>query len=118
LIARLEQAYSDVFEAAPWPEKRQSAALAWCQAVAKKRIEAIVKGQHRGSYDKAARLAVACAEVLQLRGETKKARTWLENIRDAYPRHRAFQEGLQSAMAATEFHKTISSVNVIHGFRR
>ncbi|MBC7250396.1 MAG: hypothetical protein H5T62_08920 [Anaerolineae bacterium] len=72
--------------------------LAWCLDVARKRVEAIVANQYRKSYDKAANLTVACAEVLRRRGEARWADAWVREIRERFPRHRAFQRELQIAL--------------------
>ncbi len=47
--------------------------------------------QRRGSYDKAAVLTVACAETLRVQGDEKAAGLLVEEIRNRFPRHRAFQ---------------------------
>jgi hypothetical protein len=53
--------------------------LSWCIDVAKRRVEAIVGRQRRGSYDEAADALV-------------------EDIRNRFPRHRAFQAELDTAL--------------------
>ncbi|HEY76475.1 MAG TPA: hypothetical protein G4O00_09885 [Thermoflexia bacterium] len=78
--------------------QRERAYLAWCLGVAHRRVKAIVGNQHRRSYGKAAMLTVACAEVLRLRGGEEAARQWVEGIRNRFPRHRAFQAQLRSAL--------------------
>jgi hypothetical protein len=65
---RLERAYTERFVAAELDVGRQERFLSWCLDVAQQRVDAIVGNKHRGSYDKAAVLTVACAEVLRLRG--------------------------------------------------
>ena len=79
-------------------EGQERVYLDWCLDVAHRRVTAIVGNQHRRSYGKAAVLTVACAEVLRLRGEEAAARQWVEGIRDRFPRHRAFQAQLKSAL--------------------
>lgn len=66
---------------------------------ARKRIEAIVSNQHRGIYDEAANLTVACAELLRLRGDDRVADELVAYIRERFHRYRAFQRELQSALA-------------------
>jgi tetratricopeptide (TPR) repeat protein len=56
----------------------------------------IVGGQQRRSYDRAARLATACAEALICAGED---RFYLESVRGAYPRHVAFRREVDTAQA-------------------
>ncbi|MBK6432610.1 hypothetical protein [Candidatus Amarolinea dominans] len=70
LPKRLERAYTQSFADVSLAYNQQATLLAWCLEVAQKRTQAIVGGQHRKSYDKAAILTVACAEVLQLPRET------------------------------------------------
>ena len=79
-------------------EEQDKAYLNWCLDVARQRVEAIVGNQHRKSYAKAAMLTVACAEVLRLRGDETAARTWVSEIRERFPRHRAFQSKLRNAL--------------------
>ncbi len=98
LLQRLERAY-----AAQLPQVRLSAAqqeqlLAWCLDVAQQRVQAIVGGQHRRSYDKAAVLTAACAETLRLRGDGAAASALVSAVRERFPRHRAFQAEMESAL--------------------
>lgn len=78
--------------------KQEKKYLDWCLKVARRRVEAIVGGQHRGSYNKAAVLTVACAEVLRLRGEERAAEAWIQEIRERFPRHSSFQKELRDAI--------------------
>jgi hypothetical protein len=94
---RLEQAYAEQPARASWSDDRQAAILSWCLDVARQRVDAIVGGQHRRSYDKAAVLAVACAEVLRLRGDRAAAGSLVDEIGARFPRHRAFQAELKAA---------------------
>ena len=80
------------------PSDRQADMLAWCLDVAQRRIDAIVSNQHRGSYDKAALLLAACAELLRLLGKAQEAAALLDDVRQRFPRHRAFQTELQAAV--------------------
>jgi two-component system cell cycle sensor histidine kinase/response regulator CckA len=60
--------------------------------------EGRVVGLANGSYDKAAILTVACAEVLRARGDKGAADTFVDEIRNRFPRHRAFQAELKTAL--------------------
>jgi hypothetical protein len=91
LVKRLEDAYKELFSQISLDTDQQAMILAWCLGIANRRVDAIVSGQHRGSYDKAAMLITACAEVLRLRGEKEHARDLLSSVRERYPRHRSFQ---------------------------
>jgi hypothetical protein len=99
---RLEQAYAEQLAVASLSGERQESVLSWCLDVARQRANAIVGGQHRKSYNKAAVLTVACAEVLRLRGNAKGADSLVGEIRDRFPRHRAFQAELRTALERTE----------------
>jgi hypothetical protein len=78
--------------------ERQASFLAWCVQITKERVNAIVSNQHRGSYDQAAILTAACAEVLQRRSGKQYADRLLDEVRERFPRHRAFQTELKAAV--------------------
>ena len=94
---RLERVYADHLLQLALSRDQQMLFLAWCLDVAQKRVKAIVGEKHRGSYDKAARLIAACAEVLRLREEADAAKALLNEVRGWFPRHRAFQAELDAA---------------------
>lgn len=94
LVKRLQAAYQELFSQISLAAVQQDNVLTWCLEIANRRVDAIVGGQHRGSYDKAALLITACAEVLHMRGEKDRASELLTNVRERYPRHRAFQTEL------------------------
>lgn len=94
---RLERLYADQIPRIALNKSQQEAFLAWCLEVAKNRVEAIVGNQHRGSYDKAAVLIGACAEALRRRSENKAADAFVAEVRERFPRHRAFQAELDAA---------------------
>ena len=102
LQVRLERAYTERFATVALSGESQERVLSWCLDVARRRIDAIVGGQHRASYDKAATLTTACAEVLQLRGDKAGAAAWVNEVRTRFPRHRAFQSELRTAHARME----------------
>jgi len=101
-LKRLERAYEEQFARVQWSAERQEKTLSWCLDVAQQRVDAIVGGKHRGSYDKAALLTVACAEVLRLRGDKAAADTLVNEVRNRFPRHRAFQSELETALQRME----------------
>jgi hypothetical protein len=94
---RLERIYAEQLPRLALSHDRQEALLAWCLAVSQKRVTAIVGEQHRRSYGKAAGLIAACAEVLRLRGKSEAAKTILDDVRQQFPRHRAFLAELDAA---------------------
>lgn len=95
---RLARAYAEQFAAAALSADRQERFLSWCLDVAQQRVDAIVGNKHRGSYDKAAVLTVACAEVLRLRGNQTAADALVNDVRGRFPRHRAFQAEVKTAL--------------------
>ena len=99
---RLERAYADLLATASLSGNRQKSVLSWCLDVAQRRVDAIVGGQKRKSYDKAAILTVACAETLRLRGDAQAAGLLVDEIRNRFPRHRNFQAELGAALQRTE----------------
>ena len=98
LRARLEQAYAACVGQVSWTPERQAEALSWSLDVAGQRVSAIVSQQHRGSYGKAAVLVAACAETLRLRGKAQEAGELLNDVRNRFPRHRAFQAELNATV--------------------
>lgn len=101
-LKRLERAYADRLSTASLSHGQQEQVLSWCLDVAQQRVNAIVSNQHRGSYGKAAVLIAACMEVLRLRGKGKEAGVLLDDVRDRFPRHRAFQAELKAAVQRME----------------
>lgn len=98
LLTRLQHAYTEYLPETSWPPDRQAARLAWCLDIAQRRIDAIVRNQHRGSYDKAALLLAACTELLRRLGKAQEGAALLDDVRQRFPRHRAFQTELQAAV--------------------
>jgi hypothetical protein len=98
LSLRFDHAYTAQFAQTQWPNDVQARYLAWCLDVARRRVEAIVGGQHRKSYDKAAILTAACAETLRQRGDQAAATAFVSEIRTRFPRHSAFQAELKRAL--------------------
>jgi hypothetical protein len=98
LLVRLQHAYTECLPEVSLTRDQQAAFLAWCLDVVRRRVDAIVSNQHRGSYDRAALLLTSCTEVLRLLGKAQEARALLEDIRQQFGRHRAFQTELQAAL--------------------
>ena len=98
LRERLARAYAEQFAAATLSTNRQDRFLSWCLDMAQQRVNAIVGNKHRGSYNKAAVLTVACAEVLRLRGDQTAADALVSEVRGRFPRHRAFQAEMEGAL--------------------
>ena len=98
LLIRLQHAYTECLPELSLTSVQQAELLTWCLDVAQRRIDAIVSNQHRGSYDKAALLLASCTELLRLLGKVQEARALLDDVRQQFRRHRAFQAELQTAM--------------------
>ena len=101
-LKRLECAYAELLSTISLRDGQQEQLLSWCLDVAEQRANAIVSNQHRKSYNKAAVLMTACAEVLRLRKKAKEAEAVLDGIRNRFPRHRAFQAELRAAVQRME----------------
>lgn len=97
VLPRLERAYAEQLARVRLKPDQQERFLAWCLKVMHERVNAIVGNQHRGSYDKAAVLTAACAETLRLRGGPAAAGALVNEVRDRFPRHRAFLAELKKA---------------------
>lgn len=94
---RLEDIYQELFARESLEGEEAEKLLHWCVNVAKRRVSSIVENQHRNSYDKAAVLAAACAEVLRLRRHSEQADDLINGLRSQFPRHRAFLQELNTA---------------------
>ncbi|MEA1871097.1 MAG: hypothetical protein U9N00_02755 [Candidatus Bipolaricaulota bacterium] len=98
LLRQLKDAYTTHLSKALLNTKKQEQILSWSLEMVKRRVEAIVGGQHRKSYNKAAEITVAAVEMLQLREENRRAELLLDETRDRFPRHRSFQAELVVAI--------------------
>jgi hypothetical protein len=102
LRERLAHAYGEQLVAAALSADLQDRFLSWCLDVAQQRANAIVSNKRRKSYNKAAVLTVACAEVLWLRGDQTAADGLVDDVRSRFPRHRAFQAEIKVALQRME----------------
>src|SRR5712691_2588696 len=98
LLVHLQQAYTECLPEVSLTSDQQAAFLTWCLDIVRRRVDAIVSNQHRGSYDRAALLLTSCTEVLRLLGKAQEARALLGDIRQQFQRHRDFQAELQAAL--------------------
>ena len=98
-LKRLKSAYQEVMSRVRLKKAQAESLLSWCVDVGERRTCAIVEKLRRNSYDKAAVLTAACAEVLRLRNQPEPAAGLLERMRTRFPRHRAFQDELKLAAA-------------------
>jgi hypothetical protein len=94
---RLASAYRAVMAKTRLKKAEAESLLDWCAEIGERRADAIVENLRRRSYDKAAAIVAACAEVLRLHDRKDEADRLLERVRERYPRHRAFQDELARA---------------------
>ena len=69
----------------------------WCIREVEKRVDAIITGKLRRSYNKAARLIAAVYEMWLLRNENDPM-SFVSGFLAKYPRHTAFKSELKTAM--------------------
>ena len=77
----------------------------WCQTEISGRVEAIVKGQHRGSYHKASALVVSIAEAIKSKSGESNAASFIMGYKAKYPRHSAFHACLREDIKLARFSK-------------
>jgi hypothetical protein len=92
---RLKSVYQELMSRVRLKKTQAESLLSWCVEVGERRACAIVEKLRRNSYDKAAVLTAACAEVLRLRGQPEPAAGLIERMHTRFPRHRAFQDELK-----------------------
>lgn len=105
-------AWSDMPETAPVPpalsdlvtsallrraagDELRGSLLGTCRAAALGRARHIVSNTFRRAYDRAAAVAVACAEGFTMAGRPDQGRLVLETLREEFPRHSAFRRSLE-----------------------
>lgn len=94
--SRLERALEETLAETQLSPGFEQTLLDQCLRIATARIEAIVGGQHRKSYHKAAALLVACGEMITARGGDGE--NFIATWRQAFPRHRAFQQAVEDVL--------------------
>ena len=75
----------------------------WCVKEAAGRVDAIVKGQFRGSYHKASMLVVSMAEVIRSKGGDSDAIKFIKSYKEKYPRHSSFHSCLLEDISLGNF---------------
>lgn len=102
-------------EAAAWQAGDQTAEWFETAVLAvRKRTEAIVGNGHRGAYERAAVAVAAVAEVHVLRGSELVGYDYLQEMRAAFPRHRAFHGELDMVITRS----SLLPSNLCRGRRR
>jgi hypothetical protein len=67
------------------------------------RVNAIVTAKHRGAFERAARLAVACGEAIAFAHDRDRGFAFVIGARERFPRHHAFRSELDRATAASPY---------------
>ena len=71
----------------------------WCENQIGLRVDAIVTNQHRGAYDRAAKLIVAMGEILMTNYNEQTGMNYILKFKQTYPRHNSFQKSLRENLA-------------------
>ena len=87
------QRWKQYFQMEP---KEKSAYLQWAEKIVYSRADAIVSGQHRGSYASAAVLLAAVAEVKESVGEEGIRAEIFAEYKKKFPRHSSFQAEMRT----------------------
>ena len=98
LVARFQLAIVEVIRSTELSEDEATKYLYWCVRQTGRRVDAIVGEKHRRSYDKAANLLVATAEVLAKKKARADGDALIATYRQRYSRFSAFQAELRSAL--------------------
>lgn len=92
----LEKACHEAIERSPLSQVDADAITNWCLNIMKQRLDSIVGNKDRRSYDKAALLLAACAEILRFRGQDRAADSLISETRNKFSSYPAFQRALKS----------------------
>ncbi|MGA1823143.1 MAG: hypothetical protein ACMUIP_00675 [bacterium] len=96
--SKLKKIYSEYLPTISLGDKEKEI-IQWCIDICKRRVNYIVDNKNRKSYGKAATLIAACAEVLKKKGKNEDAVNLISYAKNEFPRHRAFQGELSSALS-------------------
>ena len=77
----------------------------WCLKEIEDRVEAILRGQHRGSYYKISSLIVAMAKAIKSQKDKTGAIQFIQEYKGKYPRHTAFRGCLREDISLAKFEK-------------
>ena len=105
----LDRILLDTLACHPVTSENRSDYLDMAKRIAKKRIDSIVSNTYRGTYERAARLAVAVGETMALRGEELSGIDFVLSIRTAYPRHIAFRKELDELIERSPYIPSVQS---------
>lgn len=92
-----------VIGARPGSQRERDRWLARAADLVEERVGAIVTAKHRGAYERAARLAVACGEAIALARDEDAGFAFVIKARERFPRHHAFGSELDRATAASPY---------------
>lgn len=79
----------------PMEEEQKTKYLSWLEKIVYQRADAIVSGQHRGTYGSVARLLAAVAEVQESRGQQLARQRIYGAYKSKFPRHSSFQADMR-----------------------
>ena len=97
LSERFSNAMEDVIRSVNLTGEERAEYTRWCIEETGKRVDAIVGEKHRNSYNKAAALLVATAEMLEIQKDRKTGEDLVDEYRNKYHRHSAFQSELSNS---------------------
>ncbi|MCA1697495.1 MAG: hypothetical protein LC790_00735 [Actinobacteria bacterium] len=89
--------------ARPGSQRERDRWLDRAAALVEERVGAIVGAKHRGAYERAARLAVACGEAIALARDRDRGFAFVIEARERFPRHHAFRSELDRATNASTY---------------
>ncbi|WP_163560987.1 hypothetical protein [Halomonas sp. NO4] len=95
---RLNEALLTVTSQAPLSSQEARDWLQWCCDTAVERCHAIVSNRHRKAYDRAAACVAVCVETATAVGRAPMAAALVNQLRQQYPRHTAFQRALKERL--------------------
>lgn len=89
--------------ARPASQRQRDRWLGRATELVEERVNAIVTAKHRGAYERAARLAVACGEAIALARDGDRGFAYVAAARERFPRHHAFCSELDRATQASPY---------------
>ncbi len=85
------------------PRHERERWLGCAAALVEERVNSIVSAKHRGAYERAARLTVACGEAIALARDRDHGVVFVTDARERFPRHHAFRSELNRATEASPY---------------
>jgi hypothetical protein len=79
-------------------DNEKLALIKWCKDITLGRVDKIVSNQHRGAYDRAAEVLLACSEMIANIEGGAKAYEFIYQVKERYPRHISFSKSVNSTI--------------------